>query len=80
MAETVLPRAVAAEVRAEIARQGVTQRSVADASDIHRVSLGRKLRGQTDFYLDEFLRVCEAIHTSPSELIRRAEDVVEATA
>lgn len=73
MTDGVLPRVVASEVRAEIARKGLTVRSVAQSADLHRVSLGRKLRGQSDFYLAEFIAVCAAIGVQPSVLMERAE-------
>ena len=64
---------VAAEVRAEIARQGITYATISDASDISRSSLSRKLAGASEFTLGELVRIAAALNVQASELIARAE-------
>jgi len=66
---------LAGEVRAEMARQGVTAASVAIATDISRTSLSRKLNGHNEFTVAEMLRVAKVLGLTLSDLIRRAESV-----
>ena len=64
---------LAGEVRAEIARQGLTLVNVADAADIARSSLSRKLAGKQDFKMAELTRVAAVLDIPPSTLVARAE-------
>lgn len=64
---------VAAEIRAEMARQGVTAGTVAQATDMSRSTLHRKLTDRTAFTVTEAARVCTALGVPLSEMVRRAE-------
>lgn len=64
---------VAAEVRAEIGRQGVTASSVSERADISRSALSRKLCGAADFTLEELVRVADVLNVPASALVARAE-------
>jgi len=66
---------LAGEVRAEMARQGVTAAAVAQAIDISRTSLSRKLNGSGEFTVAEMLRVSNFLGLPLSDLLRRAESV-----
>lgn len=66
---------LAGEVRAEMARQGVTAATVAQAIDISRASLSRKLNGSGEFTVAEMLRVSNFLGLALSDLLRRAEQV-----
>lgn len=66
---------VASEVRAEMARQGITMANMAVATDISRASLSRKLNGTGDFTLAEMIRVSDFLNMTLSDLVRRAEQV-----
>lgn len=66
---------VAAEVRAEMARQGLTPSTVAAACDMSRSSLHRKLAARSDFTLPEAASVSAALGLTLSALVERAENV-----
>lgn len=66
-------RRIAAEIRAEMARQGVTSSTVAQTTDIARSTLHRKLTGRSEFNLAEAAAVCAALDISLAEIVRRAE-------
>lgn len=63
---------LAAEVRAEMARQQVNNPRLADATGIPRVTLWRRLRADSDFTVDELMSVAEFLGLSVQELIDRA--------
>lgn len=71
------PANVAAEVRAEMARQGITAAGLSEATGISRASLSRKLRSGS-LTLPEAIRVAEVLRVPLAELIRRAELTVVA--
>jgi transcriptional regulator with XRE-family HTH domain len=52
--------AIAAEVRAEIARQGKTQREVAALIDLPQPSLQLRLKGDRPFRAEELVKLAEA--------------------
>ncbi len=60
---------VAAEVRAMIARQRLSQTVVADRADIARSTLSRKLQGATPFTIDELYRLAEVFGIDAAELL-----------
>jgi transcriptional regulator with XRE-family HTH domain len=66
---------LAGEVRAEMARQGVTAAKVSQATDISRASLSRKLNGRNEFTVAEMLRVTKFLGLTLSDLLQRAESV-----
>lgn len=64
---------VAAEIRAEMARQGVTAPTVAQATDMSRSTLHRKLTDRATFTIAEAAAVCATLGVPLSEMVRRAE-------
>lgn len=65
--------AVAAEVRAELARQNKTYTSLAVATDISVDTLRRRLNGHKPFYVEELVSVSRFLEISVDELIARAQ-------
>jgi transcriptional regulator with XRE-family HTH domain len=65
---------LAAEFRAEIARQGLTAGRVADEADISRASLSRKLSGRYDFTTGELIRLSEVLAIPVHVFAKRAEE------
>lgn len=65
--------AVAAEVRAAIARAGLTQSEVARRADIAANTLSAKIRGIRGFSVDELIRIAHALDIEPSSLIPSAQ-------
>lgn len=64
---------VAAEVRAELARQAKTQQSLAQATGISVDTLRRRLAGLKPFYVEELGSVCRFLGITVDELLQRAE-------
>ena len=64
--QTNLTASLRGEIRAEMARQGLTRQSLASASDMSVWSLGRALSGSRDFGFTE-------VGIPAHELIARAE-------
>lgn len=63
---------MAAEVRAEMARQRITPAQLADATDISRATLGRRLSGQYSFTVEELGSIAEYLDMNPQVFIERA--------
>lgn len=61
--------AVAAEVRAALARDGRTAESLATDAGISRGALSRKMRGLVPFTVEELLSVAAALNIAPGSLI-----------
>lgn len=62
------------EVRAEMARQGVTVSKIASTTDIGSQSTtSRKIAGKTPMTIGDFLDICDALAISPTVLTARAE-------
>lgn len=70
---------LAAEIRAEAARQGVTAASLSVSTDIPRSTMSRKLSGASDLSVGEAASICSALGVSLSDLVRRAEDMAAAS-
>lgn len=64
---------LAGEVRAEMARQGLTVATVAQGADISPASLSRRLNGSSEFTVAEMFRVAGFLGMTLSDLLRRAE-------
>lgn len=64
---------IVAEIRAEMARQGITPTSVAERADMPRGTLWRKLNGRSEFTIDEAARVAAVLDVSLADLAQRAE-------
>jgi hypothetical protein len=69
--ETValLRGAVAAEVRAELARQQLPARILSERSDIALTTLRRRLSGKSAFNLDELSRIAAALEVTVPQLV-----------
>lgn len=61
--------AVAAEVRAEIARANLHQTQVADAARIPRTTFRRRLSGDSPFTVDELVAVADALNVSVAKFL-----------
>ncbi|MBN2575179.1 MAG: helix-turn-helix transcriptional regulator [Deltaproteobacteria bacterium] len=59
-----------ARVRAERARQGVSQEDLADRAGIHRTYLGGVERGERNIGLLNVLRIARALGVPPSVLFK----------
>lgn len=69
-----LSAAVAAEIRAEIARQGVSRRRLSLDLGFAPSYLDRRLKGATPFRLDELESVARRLDVSVPTLLSRADD------
>lgn len=65
-------RAVAAEVRASLARDGRSATWLATEADISKTALSRKLRGDTSFTVEELVAVAIALNIDPAPLVNVA--------
>lgn len=65
---------VRGEIRAELARQGVTQESLAAGTDMSTSALHRRLSGQTELTIGEAEVIAEALGLNVVELVRRANE------
>lgn len=64
---------IAAEIRAEVARQKVSKATLAQATDIHVDTLRRRLDGHMPFYAEELVAICHFLNIPVAELLERAE-------
>lgn len=64
---------VAAEVRAAIARKGLTASSVAAATDMTSSTLSLRLRGVNAFDVEELARIAAFLEVDVREFFPRAE-------
>jgi len=64
-----LSGAVAANIRAELARQRVSQAQVAERLGLSQAAVSRRLTGQTPFELDEVAAVADLLAVAPSHLL-----------
>lgn len=71
---------VAAEIRAEAARQGVTFLALAEGSGMSIKTCSRKLRGHSGITTTDLWRLAHVLGVSASELVARAEAVDAARA
>jgi DNA-binding XRE family transcriptional regulator len=58
------------ELKAEMARAGMTYETLAKAIDINPSSLYRKINGQTDFYRYEIVKITEILHLDDDTMRR----------
>ena len=58
------------ELKAEMARAGMTYETLAKAIDINPSSLSRKINGQTDFYRYEIVKITEILHLDDDTMRR----------
>lgn len=64
---------VAAEVRASIARKGISQATVAEQAHMSNASLSRKLKGQYPFGVGELHAIAPLLDTTASAMLAAAE-------
>jgi len=69
--------AVAAELRAERARKGVTYAEIIKASGIAQSTLQRYLKGERDIPLPAFQDLCRALSVSPRRIFELAEEAID---
>lgn len=62
------------ELRAEFARQKISQDKVARRLGHNQQWLSRRLRGEVPFYLPDFYDICQIVGLEPDEVIRYAEE------
>jgi len=73
---TNTPRhAVAAEVRAAIAKAGTTPTHVAKAIGLTRQAFSRRTRGLTPFGIDELVAVAGSLGIEPASLLPKLDEV-----
>jgi len=63
---------IAAEVRAELARQGKTQRDIAAVLDLPQPSVQLRLAGKRSFRAEELAKLAEALGVPVSRFIPEA--------
>lgn len=67
-----LTQAVAAELRAALARRNVSQKFVAGAAEIPSATLGKILRGVSVIDVEQLYRICRAIGVEPQDVVANA--------
>lgn len=73
------PERIAAEVRAELARQRRIPSELATGIGMSRATLGRRLAGVSHFSLEELGRVAAWLGVTPEVLLSRAQEELETT-
>lgn len=64
---------IAAEIRAELARQGKSATDLAKGTGIGRDTLRRRLNGIYPFYAEELFAICDFLGLTTAELVSRTE-------
>ena len=64
---------VETEIRAEMARQGVTVVELAEKTGLKRPYLSLRLNGHKGLLVDHLVRIGAVLGVSPAELMRRAD-------
>lgn len=72
--------ALASEVRAEVARQKVKRKDLAERLETTEKTVQRKTEGKTPMSIDQLFGYAAALHVQPSELVARAERVLATAA
>lgn len=72
----VLARAIAAELRAEQARQNVTLRALAERAGIPHSTLSKSLNELRVLDVEEFAKVCAALGIEPAVIFARAQATI----
>lgn len=67
------------EIRAEMARQGITGAELSASLGIKRPYLSLRLNGHFDFKAGEIIDICEVLGVPASEIFRRAEASAQST-
>lgn len=63
-------------VRASREGMGLSQQQLANRADLHRTYVGSVERGERNVSLENIAALAEALDTSPSEILRQAEELV----
>lgn len=71
---------VETEIRAEMARQGVTVVELAEKTGLKRPYLSLRLNGHKGLLVDHLVRIGTVLGVSPAELMRRADRTSHALA
>lgn len=66
--------AVAAEVRAAMGRQRVTQEVLAAKAGMSRPALSERLAGRRPFNTDQIIGICTALNLDPADLLAVATE------
>ena len=74
---TDLTEAISREIRAERARQRLSQREVYEAAGISRSTYVRIEGASRGIDVEQLIRICDAFGVATSDLVRRAEDSLE---
>lgn len=61
-----------AELRAEVARQGLTQQQLADRLGVRQWWVSKRLRGHVQVSADELVRLAEALGVEPAQLLPKS--------
>lgn len=64
---------IAAELRAEMARQKMSALTLSEATDIKVPTLRNRLAGKSPFYLEELDLICAALGVGLSDFVDRTE-------
>lgn len=72
MATRTWNEAVAAEIRAEQARQQISNRRLATLAGLEQSNVARKVRAARDITVDEFAAMSTALGVAPVEMLARA--------
>lgn len=70
MTPTTPSEAVAAEIRAELARRRIRQAKLAALLGISQVSVSRRLSGETPFDINELVKVAEFLGIPVSDILK----------
>lgn len=65
-------RAVAGELRAVVARRGIGQASLAEASGVAQATLSKILRGVAPIDVEQVYAICNALGVEPSDVLEAA--------
>lgn len=81
MATTTLNAATAAEIRAEQARQQLSNRQLASLAGLEQSNVARKVKGRRPITVDELASISAGLGLKAADLIARAEAAgIDATA
>lgn len=67
---TCLREIVAANVRKERLRKGLSQEALADLSRLHRTYIGSIERGERNVSIDNIEKIAKALSVNPADLLR----------
>ena len=70
MPHAPLSRSVSANIRAEMARRGLTQGVLAEALGLSRPSISNRFRGVVPWTVDELAIVADGLGIDPADLLR----------